>query len=68
MSKKLAPQKYKVSIFWTNEGDFRGTSEKTNNRQNTAMNFQNAQILMVHCLEGRETYQKVESVSKSDEK
>ena len=26
---------------------------KTNNRQNTAMNFRNPQILKVHCPEGR---------------
>ena len=32
------------------------------------MNFWYAQILMMHCLEGRETYQQVELVSKSDEK
>ena len=33
--------------------------KKTNNRQNTAMNFRNAQILMVRCLEGRESYRQV---------
>ena len=39
MSKKLAPQKLRVSIFRTNEGDFSGTPQKTNNRRNSAMNF-----------------------------
>ena len=42
--------------------------KKTNNRQNSAMNFRYSQILMSNCLDGRETYQKIQSVSKSDEK
>ena len=32
------------------------------------MNFRNSEILSFRCLEGRQSYQKVESVSKSDEK
>ena len=40
---------------------------KTNNRQNSTMNFRNLSISILRCLEERKTYQTVQSVSKSDE-
>ena len=39
---------------------------KTNNRQNSATNFWNSEISTLRCLESRECYQEVKSVSKSD--
>ena len=36
---KISCSKISSSIFRTNEGDFSGTPQKTNNRQNSAMNF-----------------------------
>ena len=69
LSKKSATQKYKFLIFRDEWGRFRRyTGKKTNNRQNSAMNFRNSQIVMVRCLEGRDSYQKVKSVLNSDEK
>ena len=41
---------------------------KTNNRQKSAMNFRNLWISILRCLEGRKTYQTVQSVLKSDKK
>ena len=54
-------------IFKTNEGDFEGTPvKKPIIDKNSAMNFRNSEILTLRCLEGRKSYQKVKSVSKSD--
>ena len=68
LSENSAFQKYQFLIFRTHEGDFGCTAVKNDNRQNSAMNFRNSKISTLLCLKGRESYQKVESVLKSNKK